>query len=123
MRHAAEHPVCEYCGDRNKQEQLALATVDLSDEDLLMELRNRKRIGRIVGQHVAPAHDVLQGIPEDYQVERALMGAAADLFQLHQSGQRMPGFKVETGRFTHRGDPLGRDRCVRVVLNYIKDCK
>jgi hypothetical protein len=136
MRHAAEHPVCEYCGadahlgddvplyagNRDKQEQVAIATANLSDEDLLIELRNRKRIGRVVGESVAPARYVEMGMPEIIQVEDVFKNVGRELFRLyHWEGQRMPGLKIERGYFEHLGDPLGRDRRVRVVFNYIKD--
>jgi hypothetical protein len=109
-----------------RQDVVKQATLELTDNDLILELRRRGRMGRIEVVETVPGHFVMQGMPLIYQVETAFKRIGNELFNLHEKGprmQRMPGFMVEEGNFLsflQGGDGRGGDRRVTVVLNYVK---
>lgn len=92
-----------------------------SDLELLLELRKRKRLGRVTAEETVPGRYVDQGYPLDGQIHEAYKRIAWELNKAHQPDRQPPGCKLETGRFMNGGPFLGepRDRKVTLVLNYV----
>ena len=90
-----------------------------ADEDLLLELRRRGRLGRIEAHDAMPVR-FCTDVPIELQIGRAWMVAAREVASAHVKGRVPPGCKVETKShlpgvsFPHDGE-----RVVTVVLNYV----
>lgn len=91
-----------------------------SDDDLLLELRRRGRIGRVDYHTIAPSYAVQAGYPlEEQLIETYRHLGNALLRKAHP----MPGFKNENGNFLDAFPypASAKDRKVTVVLNFILD--
>ena len=94
-----------------------------SDVELLLELRRRKRLGRVTAEAVVPGDAVAQGYPLDAQLRKAYDRIGNELNRQHQPDRQPPGCKLETGSFqpyfSGRFGSETKDRKVTLVLNYV----
>lgn len=104
-----------------KLEQLERAMRQFSDDDLLIELRQRGVIGRVEYHTIIPGRYFEEGYQLLSQFRETYMGLAHELHKAYGDTIAMPGGKIETGRFDTfgwRDDPP--DRKLTLVLNYVK---
>ena len=102
--------------------KLQMLFKDVTDTDLLLELRRRGRIGRVDYHLVVPSYAVAQGYPVEDQIRHCYKGLGNALGVKLNGEITLPGSKVEYGRFDDFpgcGDPHQRDRKVTLVVNYI----
>jgi hypothetical protein len=79
-----------------------------SDNDLLLELRRRKRLARTQAEWVVEGWRIDRGAapPAHYVIESLLRGTTHEIAARLSSGQeKLPGMKIERGRFDMPGRP------------------
>lgn len=74
----------------------------LTDEDLLLELRRRKRLARVQSEWVLEGWRIDHGAtpPQNYILDSLMKGMAYEIAHGLSSGRtKLPGMKIERGRF------------------------
>lgn len=93
-----------------------------SDEDLLLELRRRGRLARVDVENIVPDRYLKDGMPVDYQIDRAWREFAHEAARLHINGLAPTGAKVENVRGDNKTVPaFETGRRVRFAVNYVVD--
>lgn len=100
------------------------AMKQLSDDDLLLELRRRGVLVRVTANTIVPGRIVQQGYPMEEQIRKTYQVLGDELAKYHAMGLHPRGCKWSEGFF----DPMGRsflgapkDRQLELVFNYVKE--
>jgi len=104
MTHFEPNPDILQTYDREKEELLSR----LTDDDLLLELRRRKRLARIQTERVIEGWRIDYGNfpPKEYILIEMMKQMAYDIGMRISVGEiKVPGMKIEEGRFEIPGKP------------------
>lgn len=104
------------------EESYMRALQPFTDLQLLLELRRRKRLGRVVATTIIPGYTLERGndVPVEYQMHQTFKQAAHNAAEAWLKGTVPTGAKIERGHFEDR--PRGHealDRRVLLPLNYV----
>lgn len=106
-----------------QEETVHNALRTLSDNDLLLELRLRGRLGRVERKMVIGGHHANAGYPEDRQVVQTFQSLGFQLGeQQAREGISLPGCSVKFGHYNDgpKYDGMPMDRMVTAVVIYFK---
>lgn len=116
MTHFEPNPDILQTYDREKEELLSR----LTDDDLLLELRRRKRLARIQAERVIEGWRINYGHcpPKEYILTELMKQMAYDIGMRISVGEiKVPGMKIEEGHFEIPGMPR-REQSTRKDLRY-----
>lgn len=99
--------------------QVADKLVDITNEELLMEVRRRDLLGRVDAHEIIPGWRIAMGShpPDDYVFTRLgrLLGEKISVWKL-------PGKKIQEGHFLDPVHPYHtKDRKLTLVFNFVKE--
>lgn len=118
MTHFEPEPKILEVYDNHKEKLLG----QLSDEDLLLELRRRKRIGRVQVEQVIEGYRREFGSepPREYMISQLMKEAGHEVGrQILSHGVKIPGMKIEEGHFEIPGMPSMREYHTKDLRYYI----
>lgn len=108
--------------DTERNVRLIRLQHDYADEELLLELRRRGRLARVECENIVPERYIAEGLPLNYQIEKAWAEISHEAAKLHIQGRVPTGAKVESVR----GDglylsPYEKGRRIKFAVSYVVD--
>lgn len=94
---------------------------ELTDEELLMELRRRGRLRRVVVEQIIPGFRVHMSScpPDEYMISKMAQEVGYEIGQKLLAGRfKIPGNRIERGKFINNPD-IYQDKKFILPLNFV----